>query len=98
MSILRLKERLKKDAGLFTPQSWAVFEIDISKRRCREQRTVQHKYSQDWRQRIVELIIGQDLSKVYQTGEVPVNALKGVSFSIPKGAFLSIIGPSGSGT
>jgi putative ABC transport system ATP-binding protein len=45
----------------------------------------------------VELIIGQDLSKVYQTGEVPVNALRGVSFSIPKGAFLSIIGPSGSG-
>ena len=45
----------------------------------------------------MELIIGQDLSKVYQTGEVPVNALRGVSFSIPKGAFLSIIGPSGSG-
>lgn len=45
----------------------------------------------------MELIIGQDLSKVYQTGEVPVNALKGVSFSIPKGAFLAIIGPSGSG-
>jgi putative ABC transport system ATP-binding protein len=45
----------------------------------------------------LDLIIGQDLSKVYQTGEVPVNALRGVSFSIPKGAFLSIIGPSGSG-
>jgi putative ABC transport system ATP-binding protein len=45
----------------------------------------------------VELIIGQNVSKVYQTGEVVVTALKGVTFSIPKKAFLSIIGPSGSG-
>jgi len=45
----------------------------------------------------LELIIGQDLSKDYQTGEVAIHALKGVTFSIPKGAFLSIIGPSGSG-
>jgi putative ABC transport system ATP-binding protein len=45
----------------------------------------------------VKLIIGQNVSKVYQTGEVVVTALKGVTFSIPKKAFLSIIGPSGSG-
>jgi putative ABC transport system ATP-binding protein len=45
----------------------------------------------------MELIIGQNVSKVYQAGEVAVNALRGVSFSIPKGAFLSVIGPSGSG-
>lgn len=45
----------------------------------------------------MELIVGQDLRKVYHTGEVPVMALKGVNFSIPKGAFLAIIGPSGSG-
>jgi putative ABC transport system ATP-binding protein len=45
----------------------------------------------------MELIIGENVSKVYQAGEVPVKALKGVTFSIPKGAFLSIIGPSGSG-
>ena len=45
----------------------------------------------------MELIMGENVSKVYQTGEVPVRALKGVTFSIPKGAFLSIIGPSGSG-
>jgi putative ABC transport system ATP-binding protein len=43
------------------------------------------------------LIRGENVSKVYQTGEVPVRALKGVTFTIPKGAFLSIIGPSGSG-
>lgn len=45
----------------------------------------------------MELIIGENVSKVYQTGEVPVNALKGVSFTIQKRAFLSVIGPSGSG-
>lgn len=45
----------------------------------------------------MEQIIGQNLSKVYQNGEVPINALKGVTFSIEKGAFVSIVGPSGSG-
>jgi putative ABC transport system ATP-binding protein len=45
----------------------------------------------------LKLIVGQNVSKVYQTGEVPVTALKEVTFSISKGAFLAIIGPSGSG-
>lgn len=45
----------------------------------------------------MELIIGKDVSKVYRNGGVPVNALKGVSFSIEKGGFVSIVGPSGSG-
>ncbi|MDZ7696287.1 MAG: ABC transporter ATP-binding protein [Deltaproteobacteria bacterium] len=45
----------------------------------------------------MELITGQDVSKVYQNGGVPINALKGVSFSIDKGAFVSFVGPSGSG-
>ena len=45
----------------------------------------------------MDLIIGRNVSKVYQAGEVAVAALKGVTFTIPKGAFLSVIGPSGSG-
>ena len=45
----------------------------------------------------MELIVGQDLSKVYQSGEVSVEALKGLNFSIEKGAFVSVVGPSGSG-
>ncbi|VBB42914.1 Uncharacterized ABC transporter ATP-binding protein TM_0352 [uncultured Desulfatiglans sp.] len=45
----------------------------------------------------MELIAGENVSKVYRSGEVSVNALKGVTFSIEKGAFVSIVGPSGSG-
>jgi putative ABC transport system ATP-binding protein len=45
----------------------------------------------------LELIVGQDVIKVYQSGEVSIEALKGVTFSIEKGAFVSVVGPSGSG-
>lgn len=45
----------------------------------------------------MEIIIGENLSKTYQSGEVPVTALKDVSFSIPRGGFVSFVGPSGSG-
>ena len=37
-----------------------------------------------------------DLNKTYP-GKVPVHALKGVSFEIPSGQFVAIMGPSGSG-
>jgi putative ABC transport system ATP-binding protein len=37
-----------------------------------------------------------DLKKTY-AGKVPVHALKGVSFEIPSGQFVAIMGPSGSG-
>ncbi len=45
----------------------------------------------------MELITGEDVRKVYRNGGVPVEALKGLSFSIEKGAFASVVGPSGSG-
>jgi putative ABC transport system ATP-binding protein len=38
-----------------------------------------------------------DLTKVYQMGEIEVHALRGVSFSVRKGEVLAIMGPSGSG-
>ena len=37
------------------------------------------------------------LSKTYRVGKIDVPALRGVSFSIPRGAFVTVVGPSGSG-
>jgi len=39
----------------------------------------------------------KDLVKDYSLGEVPVHVLKGISFDIARGDFVSIMGPSGSG-
>jgi len=39
----------------------------------------------------------RELSKNYKTGEVVVEALKGVSFDVYEGEILSILGPSGCG-
>ena len=38
-----------------------------------------------------------NLCKTYQAGEAEVKALDNVSFTVEKGEFVSIIGPSGSG-
>ncbi len=42
-------------------------------------------------------LVAKDLTKVYQMGEEKVYALQGVSLTINKGEFVSIMGPSGSG-
>ena len=39
----------------------------------------------------------RNLCKIYQSGKVSVEALRGVNLEVPTGEFLSIIGPSGSG-
>lgn len=40
---------------------------------------------------------GTALSKIYQTGETQVHALRGVNLEIPAGELLVLLGPSGSG-
>ncbi|HSR13891.1 MAG TPA: ABC transporter ATP-binding protein [Thermodesulfobacteriota bacterium] len=45
----------------------------------------------------MNLIEAENISKDYQTGEVSVRALKGVSFHIEPASFVSFVGPSGSG-
>ncbi|MCK4758541.1 MAG: ATP-binding cassette domain-containing protein, partial [Candidatus Aminicenantes bacterium] len=39
----------------------------------------------------------QNVHKVYHIGKIDFPALRGISFSLEEGEFLSIAGPSGSG-
>ncbi len=43
------------------------------------------------------IIVAEQLSKTYRSGKLEVPALRGVSFSVEPGEFVSIVGPSGSG-
>ncbi len=43
------------------------------------------------------LVRAEDVSKTYVSGEVEVQALKGLSFEIEPASFVSFVGPSGSG-
>ena len=43
------------------------------------------------------IIQAENVSKIYHIGKVDVPALRGVSFSVDSGEYVSIVGPSGSG-
>src|ERR1700736_6815004 len=43
------------------------------------------------------IIQAENVTKSYRIGRVDVPALRGVSFSVETGEFVSIVGPSGSG-
>lgn len=45
----------------------------------------------------MKVIEAREITKVYNTDKVPVNALRGVSFSVDRGEFTAIVGPSGCG-
>ena len=44
-----------------------------------------------------KIIAIKNLTKIYDTGKIKVNALNGVDFSIGEGELIAIMGPSGSG-
>ena len=44
----------------------------------------------------MEILRVENLSKIYGKGETAVKALDNVSFSVKKGEFVAVIGPSGS--
>ncbi|MFC5862669.1 ABC transporter ATP-binding protein [Acidicapsa dinghuensis] len=43
------------------------------------------------------IIQAENLTKVYRSGKIEVQAVRGVSFAVPRGEFVAIVGPSGSG-
>ncbi len=45
----------------------------------------------------MSLIVAANITKDYQTGDVTVRALNGLSFDIETASFVSFVGPSGSG-
>jgi putative ABC transport system ATP-binding protein len=47
--------------------------------------------------KVKDVILTRGITKVYQMGEVQVNALAGVSMQVKAGEVLAIMGPSGSG-
>jgi putative ABC transport system ATP-binding protein len=46
---------------------------------------------------MAHFIEAENLSKTYRVGKIDVPALRGVSFAVEKGEFVTIVGPSGSG-
>src|SRR5579864_4029605 len=45
----------------------------------------------------MSVVQAENVEKTYQVGDVIVRALRGVSFSLEEGSFVSFVGPSGSG-
>jgi len=44
-----------------------------------------------------EIILAENVTKVYEAGKLQVTAVRGVSMSVAKGEFVAVVGPSGSG-
>ena len=49
------------------------------------------------RREVAPMVEASNVDKRYDTGQVQVHALQGVSFKVPRGQMVAIMGPSGSG-
>ena len=49
------------------------------------------------REAVAPMVEASNVDKRYDTGQVQVHALQGVSFKVPRGQMVAIMGPSGSG-
>ena len=47
--------------------------------------------------RMKDFVKLQDITKIYKMGEIEIRAADNISFSIDKGEFVVIVGPSGAG-
>jgi len=45
----------------------------------------------------MSLVSAENLTKIYNVGEIEIEALKSVSFNVQSASFVSFVGPSGSG-
>ena len=45
----------------------------------------------------MSIVTANNLEKIYRIGDVSVNAIRGVDFTIEPASFVSFVGPSGSG-
>jgi putative ABC transport system ATP-binding protein len=76
-------------AMLAMSQSWGVRSMAVAVERKRPQVAVPAPPE--------PIVEARGVEKLYDTGKVQVHALKGVSFSVPRGEMVAIMGPSGSG-
>lgn len=47
--------------------------------------------------RASDILVAENLTKQFGGGDLPVTALEGLTFSVPRGAFVVLVGPSGGG-
>jgi putative ABC transport system ATP-binding protein len=74
----------------FTAAAFTVLPFTTANARRIYNRRVQSEASS-------QIIVAENLVKVYSAGKIQVTAVRGISMAVKKGEFVAIVGPSGSG-